>query len=81
VDTRAVPLPDLASDQIRRVLRRLPARERAAIVLHYGQNLTDNEVATVLGCRPTMARTLIGRGRRRLRIEVARDARLVPSHP
>jgi RNA polymerase sigma-70 factor (sigma-E family) len=49
-------------DQIRRLMRRLPERQRAALVLRYFDDLSDREVARALGCRPGTARSLISRG-------------------
>jgi RNA polymerase sigma-70 factor (sigma-E family) len=49
-------------DQIRRFIRQLPERQRAALVLRYFDDLTDREVARAMGCRPGTARSLISRG-------------------
>lgn len=49
-------------DQIRRLIRQLPERQRAALVLRYFDDLTDREVARAMGCRPGTARSLISRG-------------------
>jgi RNA polymerase sigma factor (sigma-70 family) len=70
-------VPNITTDRVQRMLRRLPPRERAALVLRYAQNLSEHEVATVLGCRPVAVRALVRRGVRRLRHEVARDAHAV----
>jgi RNA polymerase sigma-70 factor (sigma-E family) len=49
-------------DEIRRLMRQLPERQRAALVLRYFDDLSDREVARALGCRPGTARSLISRG-------------------
>ena len=49
-------------DQIRRLIRQLPERQRVALVLRYFDDLTDREVARAMGCRPGTARSLISRG-------------------
>ena len=49
-------------DQIRRLIRQLPERQRVALVLRYFEDLTDREVARAMGCRPGTARSLISRG-------------------
>jgi RNA polymerase sigma-70 factor (sigma-E family) len=49
-------------------LSRLPARQRAAIVLRYYEDLSDDDIATTLGCRTGTVRSLISRGLAALRI-------------
>lgn len=64
--------PDFAGrigdrDQLRRVLVTLPPRQRAAVVLRYFHDLSDQQVADVLGCRATTVRSLISRALSTLR--------------
>lgn len=47
---------------------RLPARQRAAIVLRYYEDLTDEEIAATLRCRVGTVRSAISRGLATLRI-------------
>ena len=49
-------------------LARLPARQRAAIVLRYYEDLSDENIAAVLGCRIGTVRSCISRGLAALRI-------------
>jgi RNA polymerase sigma-70 factor (sigma-E family) len=49
------------------MLALLPARQRAAVVLRYYQDLPERDVAEVLGCPVGTARSLTGRGVARLR--------------
>jgi len=49
-------------------LSRLPARQRAAIVLRYYADLSDAEIAATLGCRPGTVRSSISRGLATLRV-------------
>jgi RNA polymerase sigma-70 factor (sigma-E family) len=49
-------------DLLWRLLGALSARQRAAVVLRYFHDLSDVEIAAVLGCRVTTARSLISRG-------------------
>ncbi|MFE0187293.1 SigE family RNA polymerase sigma factor [Streptomyces sp. NPDC058989] len=49
------------------VLALLPARQRAAVVLRYYQDLPERDVAQVLGCPVGTARSLTTRGVARLR--------------
>lgn len=71
-------LPDTAvhdqevaeADQVLlRRLHRLPARQRAAVVMRYYQDLTDGEIADALGCRPVTVRSYISRGLDALRVD------------
>lgn len=54
-------------DQLRRVLSTLPPRQRAAVVLRYFHDLSDQQVADELGCRATTVRSLISRALTTLR--------------
>mgnify|MGYP001813469800 CR=1 FL=1 len=49
------------------VLAGLPERYRTAIVLAYYLDLSPNEIAEALGCRPGTAKSLVHRGLKRLR--------------
>jgi RNA polymerase sigma-70 factor (sigma-E family) len=49
-------------------LSRLPARQRAPIVLRYYEDLGDDDIAAVLGCRIGTVRSAISRGLAALRI-------------
>ena len=49
------------------LLRTLPERQRAALVMRYFHDLTDDEIATFLGCRPGTVRSLLSRGLEALR--------------
>ncbi|GAA3243740.1 hypothetical protein GCM10020256_68830 [Streptomyces thermocoprophilus] len=48
-------------------LARLPAKQRAAVVLRYYQDLSERQVAEVLGCPLGTARSHAARGVARLR--------------
>ncbi len=54
-------------DQLRRALVTLPPRQRAAVVLRYFHDLSDQQVADELGCRATTVRSLISRALSTLR--------------
>jgi RNA polymerase sigma-70 factor (ECF subfamily) len=54
--------PDL---DLVRVIGKLPTMQRAAIALHYLDDLPVDEVAAVLGCSPSTARVHVHRGRAR----------------
>jgi len=54
-------------EAMRRALLELPARQRAAIVLRYYEDLPEAQMAEVLRCRPATVRSLISRGLAALR--------------
>ncbi|WP_055530427.1 SigE family RNA polymerase sigma factor [Streptomyces graminilatus] len=56
------------------MLSSLPARQRAAVVLRYYQDLPERHVAEVLGCPVGTARSLTARGVARLRLLLAAEA-------
>lgn len=58
-------------DQLWGLLRGLPARQRAALVLRYFDDLSDGEIAAALDCRAGTARSLISRGLAALRTAMA----------
>ena len=49
-------------ESMRRALLTLPARQRAAVVLRYFEDLPEDQIAEILGCRPGTARSLVSRG-------------------
>jgi RNA polymerase sigma factor (sigma-70 family) len=67
------PAPDGVVDRlgmaqaVRQGMKALPARQRLAITLRYGEDLTEVEVAEALGCRPGSAAALLSRARSVLR--------------
>jgi RNA polymerase sigma-70 factor (sigma-E family) len=52
---------------VRAAVRELPARQRAALVLRFYEDLPDAAVAAILGCSPTTVRSQIARALTRLR--------------
>jgi RNA polymerase sigma-70 factor (sigma-E family) len=56
-----------ASGELNDVLITLPYRQRAAVVLRYYSDLSENEIAEILGCRPGTVGSLIHRGLERMR--------------
>ena len=56
-------------DEIRRLLRELNARERAAIVLRYYCDLSEEETATTLGVAVGTVKSTCARALARLRVE------------
>jgi RNA polymerase sigma factor (sigma-70 family) len=54
------------------MLRRLPDRQRIALVLRFYEDLPEREIADLLGCRPGTVKSLIHRGLARVRKETGR---------
>lgn len=61
-----------APDELGDVLAGLPGRQRAALLLRFYEDLPENEIASVLGCRPGTVKSLIHRGLGRVRQEIER---------
>jgi RNA polymerase sigma factor (sigma-70 family) len=57
---------------------RLPRRQRAVIVLRYYENLTDAEIAAVLGCAEVTVRSHVSRALTALRGQVATPVTALP---
>ena len=57
---RVTEVPEL--DETWDVLRRLPPRQRAAVVLRFYEDLSEAAIAELLGCRPGTVKSLIHRG-------------------
>jgi RNA polymerase sigma-70 factor (sigma-E family) len=57
----------VAYESMRSALLALPARQRAAIVLRYYEDLPESQIADILRCRPATVRSLVARGLERLR--------------
>ena len=54
-----------------RGLARLPAKQRLALALRYVHDLSDEEIAAALGCRPGSVHAWLSRGRTALRADSA----------
>ena len=61
------------------LLRTLPDRQRAALVLRFFHDLPDDEIATALSCRAGTVRSLISRGLATLREQA--DSSDAPASP
>ena len=60
--------PDLgARDELRLALDRIPERQRVAVVLRFYEDLSEDQAAQVMGCRPSTVRSLVNRGLHALR--------------
>ena len=68
------PMPTVESEPstadavaMRRALLAMTPNRRAALVLRFYEDLTHDDIAVVLGCRPATARSLVRRGLDELR--------------
>jgi RNA polymerase sigma-70 factor (sigma-E family) len=68
-------------DELWQRLAGLPRQQRAVLVLRYYERLTDQEIATVLGCGPGTVRGYASRALAALRLEFAEDVRLSEETP
>ena len=67
----AYAMPDLgAREEVLAALLALPHRQRAAVVLRYYEDMSEQQVADTLGCSLGAARSLITRGRESLRADM-----------
>ena len=64
---------DDLDEAMHETLLRLPERQRAAIVLRFYEDLTDNQAAEVMRCAPGTVRSLVSRGMTTLRSELGRS--------
>jgi RNA polymerase sigma-70 factor (sigma-E family) len=65
-------LPDVVGrEDLWRALASLPARQRAALVLRYYEDLSERDTATVLGCSVAAVKSLVARGSESLRTSIA----------
>jgi RNA polymerase sigma-70 factor (sigma-E family) len=61
------------SDAVERLLRLLPARQRAAVVLRYYEDLTESEIAETLGVSVGTVKSTVSRAIAKLREEATRE--------
>jgi RNA polymerase sigma factor (sigma-70 family) len=52
-------------------LKRLSARQRAAVFLRYVEGLSESEIANALSCRPGTVKSLLARARTQLERDLA----------
>jgi RNA polymerase sigma-70 factor (sigma-E family) len=68
---RAIAAAEGPDEELRAALRELPPRMRAAVVLRFFEDLTEQQTATVLGCSPSTVNTQVTRALARLRVTLA----------
>ena len=68
------------SDWLWQGLQSLPARQRAAIVLRYYEDLTEAQTAEAMGCAVGTVKSQVSAGLAKLRERLGDDAELLPLH-
>lgn len=63
----------LLSDEVWAAVRSLPVRQRAVVVLRYYEDLTEQQIAAVLGCRPGTVKSQAAAALKTLRRVLAED--------
>jgi RNA polymerase sigma-70 factor (sigma-E family) len=66
----APPEPEVLRPELWAQLSSLPRQQRAVLVLRYYEDLSDEQIADVLGCRAGTVRTHASRGLAALRIAI-----------
>jgi RNA polymerase sigma-70 factor (ECF subfamily) len=64
-------LREALASQIRRAIRGLPAKQRAAVIMHKYQEMDYAHIAKVLGCTPSAVKALMFRAYETLRARLA----------
>lgn len=73
---RTIDPPDVGlREQLRAALRRLPVRQRTAIVLHYYEDLSEEQLAEAMRCSTSAARSLVSHGMQTLRTLIGGEER------
>jgi RNA polymerase sigma factor (sigma-70 family) len=67
---RAEEVPGPEADDLWPMVLRLPPRQRAVLVLRYYEDLSELEIARVMGCRPGTVKSLASRALAQLRQEM-----------
>jgi len=74
--TQTADDPDVGlRDELRSALRGLPARQRTALVLHYYEDLSEEQLADAMRCSVSAARSLVARGKETLRTLIGGEER------
>ncbi|GAA4443725.1 RNA polymerase sigma factor [Phytohabitans houttuyneae] len=79
VEDNAVAAED--RDLVLRLIATLPPKQRAALALRYYEDLPDEQIADLLGCRPVTVRTQIFRALATLRAALPARSSLIEEVP
>lgn len=68
--------PDVGlREELRSALHHLPARQRTALVLHYYEDLSEEQLADAMGCSISAAPSLVAHGKQSLRTLIGSEER------
>jgi RNA polymerase sigma-70 factor (sigma-E family) len=89
VESVPMPLPDVADhasqhadrEGLRAELARLPRHQRAVLVLRYYEDLSDAQIAEILGCSQGTVRGHASRALAKLRVNAQADANALGAAP
>lgn len=74
--TQMVDEPDVSlREQLRTALHHLPPRQRTALVLHYYEDLSEEQLADAMRCSVSAARSLVAHGKETLRTLIVSEER------
>jgi RNA polymerase sigma-70 factor (ECF subfamily) len=73
-ELEAAPAMAEESLDLQQAIRRLPVRQQEAVVLYYGLDLTLDDVASAMGCRPGTVKAHLARARAALGEALAEDS-------
>ena len=65
------PVASAIDPELVAAMRKLPTRQRAALWLRYGHDLSVGDVAKIMGCSDRAAKQLLLRGRDALRVQLS----------
>jgi RNA polymerase sigma-70 factor (sigma-E family) len=74
-EASAAPVDIETRDEVRAALATLPERQRAAVVLRFYGDLSEQQVAEAMGCSVTAARSLVFRAMETLRQSIGGEER------
>jgi RNA polymerase sigma-70 factor (sigma-E family) len=74
-EVSAAPVDVETRDEVRAALAALPERQRAAVVLRFYGDLSEQQVADAMGCSVTAARSLVFRAMETLRQRIGGEER------
>lgn len=69
------PVQELVADEVWEAVRRLPDHLRLVVHLHYLEGYPVADVARLIGCNPSTVRTRLHRARKKLKLDLEKEAK------